>query len=61
MLQTMVAKELEDLKEGVMKGEKEGEKVNETFDHEKHINAHLPVGVNEERVSNLLQSLLVAA
>ena len=44
-----------------MKGEKEGENVNETFDPEKHIDAYLPVRVNEQRVSNLLQSLLVAA
>lgn len=29
------------------------------FDPEKHIDAHLPVRVNEQRVSNLLQSLLV--
>ncbi|KAK1575053.1 hypothetical protein Q3G72_002165 [Acer saccharum] len=58
---TAVAKELQDLKEAVMKGEKEGENVNETFDPEKHIDAYLPVRVNEQRVSNLLQSLLVAA
>ncbi|KAK4837121.1 hypothetical protein QYF36_002966 [Acer negundo] len=58
---TAVAKELQDLKEAVMKGEKEGENVIETFDPEKHIDAYLPVRVNEQRVSNLLQSLLVAA
>jgi hypothetical protein len=29
------------------------------FDPEKHIDAHLPVQVNEQRFSNLLQSLLV--
>ncbi|KAI9161004.1 hypothetical protein LWI28_013565 [Acer negundo] len=58
---TAVAKELQDLKEAVMKSEKEGENVIETFDPEKHIDAYLPVRVNEQRVSNLLQSLLVAA
>lgn len=45
-------KELENLKEAVMKSE--GGK-----DAEKHIDAHLPVRVNEQRVTNLLQSLLV--
>lgn len=40
-----------------MKGEKKGGR----FDPEKHIDAYLPVRVNEQRVSNLLQSLLVAA
>ena len=30
------------------------------FDPEKHLEAFLPVRVNEQRVSNLLQSLLVA-
>lgn len=44
-----------------MKGENEGEIKKETFDPEKHIDAYLPVRVNEQRVSNLLQSLLVAA
>ncbi|KAM7459452.1 hypothetical protein LguiA_036446 [Lonicera macranthoides] len=47
-----VDKELENLKEAVMKSE--GGK-----DAEKHIDAHLPVRVNEQRVTNLLQSLLV--
>ncbi|XP_027333119.1 probable boron transporter 7 [Abrus precatorius] len=52
-------KELENLKEAVMKSnEKEGEK--ENFDPDKHIDAYLPVRVNEQRMSNLLQSLLVA-
>ncbi|KAJ4718303.1 putative Boron transporter [Melia azedarach] len=58
---TAVVKELQDLKEVVMKGGKEGEKSNEKFDPEKHIDAYLPVRVNEQRVSNLLQALLVAA
>ncbi|KAL5756325.1 hypothetical protein ACOSQ2_021071 [Xanthoceras sorbifolium] len=58
---TAVANELEYLKEAVMKGETEGENVKETFDPEKHIDAYLPVRVNEQRLSNLLQSLLVAA
>lgn len=55
-----VAKELEDLKEAIMKSEDEGN-MNEKFDPEKHIDAYLPVRVNEQRVSNLLQSLLVGA
>ncbi|KAH9714863.1 Boron transporter 4 [Citrus sinensis] len=58
---TSEVKELEDLKEVIMKGEKEGQKSKEKFDPEKHIDAYLPVRVNEQRVSNLLQSLLVAA
>ncbi|CAN4086769.1 unnamed protein product [Withania somnifera] len=59
-----VAKELEHLKEAIMKCEIENansEKSNGVFDPEKHIDAYLPVRVNEQRVSNLLQSLLVAA
>ncbi|XVF24862.1 hypothetical protein REPUB_Repub13aG0164000 [Reevesia pubescens] len=59
--ETTVVKELEDLKEVVLKGENKGEHEKETFDPEKHIDAYLPVRVNEQRVSNLLQSLLVAA
>ncbi|KAJ0074861.1 hypothetical protein Patl1_34322 [Pistacia atlantica] len=58
---TAVVTELEDLKEAVMKGELEGENKKEKFDPEKHIDAYLPVRVNEQRVSNVLQSLLVAA
>ncbi|XP_059304266.1 boron transporter 4-like [Lycium ferocissimum] len=61
---TAVVKELEDLKEAIMKRETEDvddEKSNSIFDPEKHIDAYLPVRVNEQRVSNLLQSLLVAA
>jgi hypothetical protein len=56
-MQTTVVRELEDLKEAVMKGENP----KDTFDPEKHIDAYLPVRVNEQRVSNFLQSLLVAA
>ncbi|OMO55023.1 Cytochrome P450 [Corchorus capsularis] len=44
-----------------MKGENQGESEKETFDPEKHIETYLPVRVHEQRVSNLLQSLLVAA
>lgn len=58
--QPSVAKELEDLKEVVMKSEDEGN-MNENFDPEKHIDTYLHVRVNEQRVSNLLQSLLVGA
>lgn len=60
-MQTTIVKELEDLKEAVMKDKSTGESPQDTFDPEKHIDDHLPVRVNEQRVSNLLQSLLVAA
>ncbi|KAI4337348.1 hypothetical protein L6164_015777 [Bauhinia variegata] len=51
-------KELEDLKDAVMKsGDKDDG--NGKFDPDKHLDAHLPVRVNEQRLSNLLQSLLV--
>ncbi|XP_058201804.1 probable boron transporter 6 isoform X1 [Rhododendron vialii] len=53
-----VHKELENLKEAVMNS-KDGGEAKGKFDPEKHIDAHLPVRVNEQRVSNLLQSLLV--
>ncbi|XP_022153670.1 boron transporter 4 [Momordica charantia] len=58
---TSVVKELEDLKEAVMKGESKHDNAKDMFDPEKHIDAYLPVRVNEQRLSNLLQSLLVAA
>ncbi|XP_028779114.1 boron transporter 4-like [Neltuma alba] len=48
-------KELENLKEAVLKGEEK----NDPFDPEKHIDEHLPIRVNEQRVSNLLQAILV--
>ncbi|OIW15839.1 hypothetical protein TanjilG_04374 [Lupinus angustifolius] len=57
----LVAKELEDLKEVVLNAQDNGDNKESTFDPEKHIDAYLPVRVNEQRVSNLLQSLLVAA
>ncbi|RDX61435.1 putative boron transporter 7, partial [Mucuna pruriens] len=51
-------KELETLKEAVMKSDnKDGGE--EKFDPEKHIDEYLPVRVNEQRMTNLLQSLLV--
>uniref|UniRef100_A0A803LN65 Bicarbonate transporter-like transmembrane domain-containing protein n=1 Tax=Chenopodium quinoa TaxID=63459 RepID=A0A803LN65_CHEQI len=53
-----VVKELENLKEVVMKGESDGKT---TFDPDKHIENHIPVRVNEQRLSNLLQSLLLGA
>lgn len=53
------AKELEDLKLAVMKSERDNDE--DKFDPEKHIDAYLPVRVNEQRVSNLLQSLLVGS
>ncbi|XWS73081.1 hypothetical protein CRYUN_Cryun02cG0095100 [Craigia yunnanensis] len=55
---TSVDKELKNLKEAVMKGDG-GEAAKENFDPEKHIDAYLPVRVNEQRMSNLLQSFLV--
>ncbi|MFS7971053.1 putative bicarbonate transporter [Helianthus anomalus] len=58
---TTVVNELKDLQEAVMKVENGIEKTNGMFDPEKHIDAHLPVRVNEQRVSNLLQSVLLAA
>ncbi|XP_056162154.1 boron transporter 4-like isoform X1 [Syzygium oleosum] len=53
-----VAKELKKLKDAVM-GSEDRDHVDGEF--AKHIDAHLPVRVNEQRVSNLLQSLLVGA
>ncbi|KAJ6815237.1 boron transporter 4-like [Iris pallida] len=58
---TSVAKELKDLKDAVMRNEATGGELKGPFDPEKHIDAYLPVRVNEQRVTNLLQSLLVAA
>ncbi|KAL2932389.1 Boron transporter 4 [Bienertia sinuspersici] len=53
-----IAKELQELKQAVLKGDnKESENNKFRLDH---IDAYLPVRVNEQRVSNLLQSLLVA-
>lgn len=53
-----VDKELEDLKVAVMQSDGGGDE-KEKFDPDKHIDAYLPVRVNEQRMSNLLQSLLV--
>ncbi|CBI20996.3 hypothetical protein VitviT2T_004759 [Vitis vinifera] len=53
-----VDKELKDLKEAVMNSEDGGDTKGK-FDPEKHIDPYLPVRVNEQRVTNLLQSLLV--
>ena len=55
-----LVKELEDLKQVVMKGESDEKNGNVTFDPEKHIESYLPVRVNEQRLSNLLQSLFLA-
>ncbi|CAN6880749.1 unnamed protein product [Brassica oleracea] len=56
-----LVKELENLKEAVMKadGGGGGDTKGKKFDPEVHIEDHLPVRVNEQRVSNLLQSILV--
>ncbi|KAK1434077.1 hypothetical protein QVD17_10995 [Tagetes erecta] len=56
-----VVKELRDLQEAVMKVENGKENTNGKFNPEEHIDAHLPVRVNEQRVSNLLQSILLGA
>ncbi|RVX11022.1 Boron transporter 4 [Vitis vinifera] len=56
----LVTEELKDLKEAIMKGE-DGKNADDKFDPEKHIDDYLPVRVNEQRVSNLLQSILVGA
>ncbi|GLT80501.1 hypothetical protein SLA2020_519380 [Shorea laevis] len=53
-----VDKELEHLKEAVMKGNDGGD-AKENFDPDKHIDPCLPVRVNEQRISNLLQSFFV--
>lgn len=53
-----VHKELENLKQAVMKSDDE-EDAKKKFDPEKHIDAYLPVRVNEQRMSNLIQSILV--
>ncbi|KAG5244345.1 boron transporter [Salix suchowensis] len=52
--------DLEDLKQAVMKADEGGDDLNK-FDPEKHIDEYLPVRVNEQRMSNLLQSTLVGA
>ncbi|XP_021732036.1 boron transporter 4-like [Chenopodium quinoa] len=53
-----VVKELEDLKQAVMNGDSKDGKEHKTFKLE-HIDYYLPVRVNEQRVSNILQSVLV--
>ncbi|KAL2932398.1 Boron transporter 4 [Bienertia sinuspersici] len=53
-----VVKELENLKEAVMNGDSKEGKQKNAFKLE-HIDNYLPVRVNEQRVSNLLQSVLV--
>ncbi|KAL3618342.1 Boron transporter 4 [Castilleja foliolosa] len=56
-----VVKELQELKDAVMKTQDKDKDLKGSFDPEKHIiDEHLPVRVNEQRLSNLLQSLLVA-
>lgn len=55
----VVAKELKSLKDAVMGDEKLNGGTKDSFDPEKLIDAYLPVRVNEQRVSNLFQSLLV--
>ncbi|AQL09798.1 Boron transporter 4 [Zea mays] len=52
-------KELKDLKDAIIPEGNGSRTVPEVFDPEKHVDAYLPVRVNEQRVSNLLQSLLI--
>ncbi|EEF33039.1 Boron transporter, putative [Ricinus communis] len=52
-----VTKELQDLKDAVIS--EDGGITSGRFDPEKHIDAYLPVRVNEQRLSNFLQSVLV--
>ncbi|CAA0821346.1 Boron transporter 4 [Striga hermonthica] len=54
-----VDKELANLKEAVLKHDEVDGEINDRFDPEKCIDLHLPVRVNEQRVSNFLQSVLV--
>ncbi|CAL9206117.1 unnamed protein product, partial [Musa hybrid cultivar] len=56
-----IDKELKNLKDAVMGNGAGGDDSKGAFDPEKHIDAHLPVRVNEQRMTNLLQSLLVGA
>ncbi|WOG91176.1 hypothetical protein DCAR_0310424 [Daucus carota subsp. sativus] len=58
MDKTPAVKELKDLKDAVLRVEN-GENGSRTHDLEKNLDAHLPVRVNEQRWSNLLQSILV--
>ncbi|KAI7750765.1 hypothetical protein M8C21_028338, partial [Ambrosia artemisiifolia] len=53
--------ELKDLKDAIMTIEDGFENTKEKFTLEKHIDDYLPVRVNEQRVSNFLQSILLAA
>ncbi|KAJ8773555.1 hypothetical protein K2173_005801 [Erythroxylum novogranatense] len=53
-----VDKELEELKAAVMKSN-DGDDSNCKFDPDKHVDVYLPVRVNEQRISNLLQSIFV--
>ncbi|KAI3773393.1 hypothetical protein L1987_47920 [Smallanthus sonchifolius] len=57
----VTVRELKDLEEAIMSVERVGGNTKEKFDPEKHIDAYLPVRVNEQRVSNFLQSILLAA
>jgi len=58
ILNLVQTKDLNDLKEAVMQSsDSNGE--TPAFDPEKHIDAYIPERVNEQRMSNFLQSLLV--
>lgn len=59
LFQISVGKELKNLKDAVMN--EDGKIRNGKFDPENHIDAYLPIRVNEQRLSNLLQSFLVGA
>ncbi|XP_076933035.1 boron transporter 4-like [Bidens hawaiensis] len=56
----LIVGELKDLEDAIMNVEDGLKSTKEKFNSEKHIDAYLPIRVNEQRVSNLLQSILVA-
>lgn len=58
LLQPQVSEELKDLKDAVLKDE-DGGRPKGKLDLEKNLDDHMPVRVNEQRWSNLLQSVLV--
>ncbi|KAK4755891.1 hypothetical protein SAY87_009648 [Trapa incisa] len=58
---SVAAKELADLKKAIMKSDQDEGETDKAFDPEECIDAFLPVRVNEQRMSNLMQSILVGA
>ena len=58
LLQPSTAQHLKDLKDAILKGEDGGNEGGK-FDLEMLMEALLPIWVNEQRMANLLQSILV--